>query len=150
VSGWLSGSCVCCGVVVPPPLPCRKLIRPWTVESMGNCKFMDSCHNFRTCKYVHWEDDPEPDAPGGQQQLQGGRRVPKYLQVCVGVWCWLADWLCVWACDCSSLRVGVQQHCSHCVLPCPACCCRRSRSRSGSTATSARLTGPSSASLASS
>lgn len=65
-----------------PRLHFRKLIFPWTDEKMGNCSYLDTCRNINTCKYVHYELDPDPDAytPEHVQALEAKREVPAYLQ----------------------------------------------------------------------
>ena len=50
---------------------------------MGNCSYLDTCRNVNTCKYVHYELDPDPDAYTAEhvKALEKSRnRVPGYLQ----------------------------------------------------------------------
>lgn len=61
----------------------RRLIYPWTDISMGNCSYLDTCRNIYTCKYVHYELDPEPDAytPEHVKAISKTKsKVPSYLQ----------------------------------------------------------------------
>eukprot|EP00878_Enallax_costatus_P024456 GHUV01026097.1.p1 GENE.GHUV01026097.1~~GHUV01026097.1.p1 ORF type:complete len:534 (+),score=88.75 GHUV01026097.1:238-1839(+) len=63
----------------------RKILYPWTDESLGNCSYLDTCRDVRRCKFVHYELDPEPEGDVLQQQQAGqqgqaGVMVPKYLQ----------------------------------------------------------------------
>jgi predicted phosphatase len=65
---------------------CRKLLYPWTDESLGNCNFLESCKDVAKCRHIHYEIDPELDAPLEQLEEQqllgaGGLEVPRYLQV---------------------------------------------------------------------
>lgn len=61
----------------------RKILYPWTGESLGNCSYLDTCRDVRRCKFVHYELDLESDQPGqeaaGQQLGAGGMVVPQYL-----------------------------------------------------------------------
>ncbi|VDL43703.1 unnamed protein product [Hymenolepis diminuta] len=36
----------------------KKIIRPHTDESLGDCSFLNTCFHVDTCKYVHYEIDP--------------------------------------------------------------------------------------------
>eukprot|EP00210_Caulerpa_lentillifera_P005492 g5252.t1 len=66
-----------------PRLHFRRLIYPWTDISMGNCSYLDTCRNIYTCKYVHYELDPDPDAytPEHVKALSKSKnKVPSYLQ----------------------------------------------------------------------
>eukprot|EP00775_Hariotina_reticulata_P011796 gene11796-11941_t len=63
----------------------RKLLYPWTDESLGNCNFLETCKDVAKCRHIHYEIDPDLDAPLEQpdeQQLlgAGGLEVPRYLQ----------------------------------------------------------------------
>ncbi|GFR47571.1 hypothetical protein Agub_g9297, partial [Astrephomene gubernaculifera] len=68
------------------PLACPRLhffrvVQPHTDVSLGNCSYLDTCRNMRTCKYVHYRPDPEPDVPGmGAEMARLRASVPKYLQ----------------------------------------------------------------------
>ena len=35
----------------------RKVIRPWTDISLGDCSYLDTCRHPATCKYVHYTSD---------------------------------------------------------------------------------------------
>lgn len=42
------------------PVACHRLhfakvVQPWTDVSLGNCSYLDTCRNMRTCKYVHYQ-----------------------------------------------------------------------------------------------
>jgi len=66
-----------------PDLHFKRLIYPWTEISMGNCSYLDTCRNINTCKYVHYELDPEPDAytPEHVKALEKAKnKIPAYLQ----------------------------------------------------------------------
>ncbi|CAD7699255.1 unnamed protein product [Ostreobium quekettii] len=70
-------------MVACPRLHFRRLIFPWTDASLGNCSYLDTCRNISTCKYMHYELDPEPDAltPEHMQALsKPPPTIPKYLQ----------------------------------------------------------------------
>ena len=41
----------------------RRLIRPHTDESLGDCSFLNTCFHVDTCKFVHYEVDYSVDAP---------------------------------------------------------------------------------------
>lgn len=41
----------------------RRIIAPHTDVNLGDCSFLDTCRHMKTCKYVHYELDPTPDAP---------------------------------------------------------------------------------------
>lgn len=62
---------------------------------MGNCSYLDTCRNQRSCKYIHYELDDVPDAPVHGHALIPRPHVPGYLQVC---WAALHGTLDV--CDC--------------------------------------------------
>eukprot|EP00879_Flechtneria_rotunda_P014588 GHRR01015245.1.p1 GENE.GHRR01015245.1~~GHRR01015245.1.p1 ORF type:complete len:458 (+),score=121.45 GHRR01015245.1:224-1597(+) len=65
-----------------PRLHQKKILYPWTDESLGNCSFLDTCRDVRRCKFIHYELDPEPDlldsaaGEGGLMPLA----VPNYLK----------------------------------------------------------------------
>lgn len=62
--------------------PCRKthflpIIRPHTDPSMGDCSFLKTCRNMETCKFCHYEADPndfadDPSLPLGVAGGEGG------------------------------------------------------------------------------
>ncbi|KAK9819438.1 hypothetical protein WJX74_004366 [Apatococcus lobatus] len=58
-----------------------RIIFPWTDRSLGNCSYLDTCRHTRTCKYVHYQLDEEPDVPEDPQAAAAKLRpnVPKYL-----------------------------------------------------------------------
>ena len=60
-----------------------RIIFPWTDRSLGNCSYLDTCRHTRTCKYVHYQLDEEPDVPEDPQAAAAKLRpnVPKYLAV---------------------------------------------------------------------
>ncbi|KAK9819653.1 hypothetical protein WJX72_000802 [[Myrmecia] bisecta] len=63
----------------------RRLVFPWTDVSLGNCSYLDTCRHMRSCKYVHYELDDEPDAFAGVDQTGAVTKprqhnVPAYLQ----------------------------------------------------------------------
>ncbi|CAJ1361287.1 unnamed protein product, partial [Effrenium voratum] len=35
----------------------RKVIKPWTDESLGDCSYLDTCRHIEKCKYVHYALD---------------------------------------------------------------------------------------------
>lgn len=35
----------------------RKVIQPWTDESLGDCSYLDTCRHIEKCKYVHYALD---------------------------------------------------------------------------------------------
>jgi len=35
----------------------RKIIKPWTDESLGDCSYLDTCRHIEKCKYVHYALD---------------------------------------------------------------------------------------------
>eukprot|EP00929_Paragymnodinium_shiwhaense_P033764 TRINITY_DN18482_c0_g1_i1.p1 TRINITY_DN18482_c0_g1~~TRINITY_DN18482_c0_g1_i1.p1 ORF type:complete len:705 (+),score=148.10 TRINITY_DN18482_c0_g1_i1:176-2290(+) len=35
----------------------KKIIKPWTDESMGDCSYLDTCRHIDKCKYVHYTLD---------------------------------------------------------------------------------------------
>lgn len=41
----------------------RRIIAPHTDISLGDCSFLDTCRHMKTCKYIHYELDPERDLP---------------------------------------------------------------------------------------
>ncbi|KAI9175070.1 hypothetical protein LWI28_026908 [Acer negundo] len=41
----------------------RRIIAPHTDINLGDCSFLDTCRHMKTCKYVHYELDPERDIP---------------------------------------------------------------------------------------
>ncbi|XP_031262724.1 putative N6-adenosine-methyltransferase MT-A70-like [Pistacia vera] len=41
----------------------RRIIAPHTDINLGDCSFLDTCRHMKTCKYVHYELDPERDLP---------------------------------------------------------------------------------------
>eukprot|EP00198_Chlamydomonas_reinhardtii_P002142 XP_001691478.1 predicted protein [Chlamydomonas reinhardtii] len=65
------------------PLACHRLhflrvVQPHTDVALGNCSYLDTCRNMRTCKYVHYRPDPEPDVPGmGSEMARLRASVPK-------------------------------------------------------------------------
>lgn len=61
----------------------RRLIFPWTDPSLGNCSYLDTCRHMKTCHYVHYElnDDPDPVAPGPISGSKQRPPVPSYLKV---------------------------------------------------------------------
>ncbi|GIL75379.1 hypothetical protein Vretifemale_5185 [Volvox reticuliferus] len=75
-----------CRRVNGTPVACHRLhffrvVQPHTDISLGNCSYLDTCRNMRTCKYVHYRPDPEPDVPGmGAEIARLRASVPKYLQ----------------------------------------------------------------------
>ncbi|GLC36905.1 hypothetical protein PLESTB_000179800 [Pleodorina starrii] len=59
----------------------RRIVQAHTDVSLGNCSYLDTCRNMRTCKYVHYRPDPELDVPGmGAEIARLRASVPKYLQ----------------------------------------------------------------------
>lgn len=60
----------------------RRLIFPWTDPSLGNCSYLDTCRHMKTCHYVHYElnDDPDPVAPGPISGSKQRPPVPSYLK----------------------------------------------------------------------
>eukprot|EP00897_Mesotaenium_endlicherianum_P000948 jgi/Mesen1/10854/ME000093S10374 len=48
----------------------RRIIAPHTDVNLGDCSFLDTCRNMKTCKYVHYELDPSQDLP--PQLMMGG------------------------------------------------------------------------------
>mmetsp|Transcript_152623 Transcript_152623/g.489421 ORF Transcript_152623/g.489421 Transcript_152623/m.489421 type:complete len:700 (+) Transcript_152623:97-2196(+) len=43
----------------------KKIIKPWTDESLGDCSYLDTCRHIEKCKYVHYS----LDLTVGQAQL---------------------------------------------------------------------------------
>ncbi|EIE25150.1 MT-A70-domain-containing protein [Coccomyxa subellipsoidea C-169] len=62
----------------------RRLVFPWTDVSMGNCSYLDTCRHMKTCRYVHYELDDEPDLAGpvATDAAKSRPPVPAYLAVC--------------------------------------------------------------------
>lgn len=62
----------------------RRLVFPWTDLSMGNCSYLDTCRHMKTCRYVHYELDDEPElaAADAGDAAKGRPPVPAYLAVC--------------------------------------------------------------------
>jgi len=67
----------------------KRLIYAHTDPSLGNCSYLNTCRNFRNCRFLHYEiDEEQEDRSGGaqQQMIMAGPRgmqqsaVPKYLQ----------------------------------------------------------------------
>jgi len=72
-----------------PGLHFIRIIQPHTDVSLGDCNYLDTCNHMRSCKRVHYELDPTPDAPfhmqmqmmhGGGMGMHPPRAVPGYLQ----------------------------------------------------------------------
>lgn len=42
----------------------KKIVQPHTDPSLGNCSYLDTCRNMRTCRYIHYAVDPQPDVVG--------------------------------------------------------------------------------------
>ena len=59
----------------------QRIIFPWTDRSLGNCSYLDTCRHTRTCKYVHYQLDEEPDVPEDQAPAKLRPNVPAYLAV---------------------------------------------------------------------
>jgi mRNA (2'-O-methyladenosine-N6-)-methyltransferase len=61
----------------------RRIIRPWTDVSLGNCQYLDSCRSMATCRHVHYEREPQPDTmtPEVAHMMAMRQQVPAYLQV---------------------------------------------------------------------
>lgn len=46
----------------PAPAPrAQKIMYDWTDPSLGNCSYLDTCRNMRTCRHVHYKLDALPD-----------------------------------------------------------------------------------------
>lgn len=67
----------------------RRLVFPWTDQSLGNCSYLDTCRHMRNCKFVHYELDTGGVAVNGRNgrgaatrpSQRDGPPVPQYLQV---------------------------------------------------------------------
>ncbi len=44
-----------------PRLHFQKLMFDWTDPSLGNCSYLDTCRNMRTCRHIHYKLDTTAD-----------------------------------------------------------------------------------------
>ncbi|GLJ19079.1 hypothetical protein SUGI_0342700 [Cryptomeria japonica] len=51
-----------CSIIACEKVHFRRIIALHTDISLGDCSFLDTCRHMKTCKYVHYELDPTPDA----------------------------------------------------------------------------------------
>ncbi|KAK3434159.1 hypothetical protein EUGRSUZ_D01689 [Eucalyptus grandis] len=85
----------------------RRIIAPHTDVNLGDCSFLDTCRHMKTCKYVHYELDPTPDAP--PMMLGTATAPPKPLkplraEYCSEVELGEAQWI---NCDIRNFRMDV-------------------------------------------
>ncbi|XP_030511459.1 N6-adenosine-methyltransferase MT-A70-like [Rhodamnia argentea] len=85
----------------------RRIIAPHTDVNLGDCSFLDTCRHMKTCKYVHYELDPTPDAP--PMMMGAAAAPPKPLkplraEYCSEVELGEAQWI---NCDIRNFRMDV-------------------------------------------
>ncbi|CAK8696171.1 unnamed protein product [Clavelina lepadiformis] len=52
----------------------RKILKPHTDESLGDCSFLNTCFHMDTCKYVHYEIDYRGTDLDPRKNRRGGKR----------------------------------------------------------------------------
>ncbi|XP_048141315.1 N6-adenosine-methyltransferase MT-A70-like [Rhodamnia argentea] len=85
----------------------RRIIASHTDVNLGDCSFLDTCRHMKTCKYVHYELDPTPDAPPmmmGAAAAPSKPLKPQRAEYCSEVELGEAQWI---NCDIRNFRMDV-------------------------------------------
>ncbi|KAJ9522259.1 hypothetical protein QJQ45_008086 [Haematococcus lacustris] len=71
--------------VACPRVHFRRLVYAHTDLSLGNCSYLNTCRNYRNCKYIHYEVDDDVPPPTGLVPGPGGVMVPAMHPAMLGL-----------------------------------------------------------------
>ncbi|CAF2000266.1 unnamed protein product [Rotaria magnacalcarata] len=59
----------------------RRLIKPHTDRSLGDCSFLNTCFHMETCKYIHYQIDKTDFAPSSNSNNNVNTKTKRHLPI---------------------------------------------------------------------